>query len=174
VSLSASAADPERDPLSYQWSVMNEPDGPNAALTSRDASATSATGLTVAGDYVFQVELSDPSHTGEEKLIVTVDPPNPSAPTILSAAAAPTALTLPVATTRLSATTRGPDGHPISHSWSIKSRAAGATPALSAQGSPASDATGLTVPGVYVFTLDVVDRTKTAQRNVTAMVRKAP
>jgi hypothetical protein len=101
---------------------------------------------------------------------VTVYPPNPSAPTILNAAAAPATLTLPAETTRLSATTSDPDGDPLSHWWSVKRKPAGAAPAFSAQGSPNSDVTGLTVPGTYVFTLHAVDRTKAAQREVTVAV----
>lgn len=172
--LRCAAIDLEGDPLTYRWSVLSQPAGAAALLTSPTAAACPVTNMTVAGDYVFQVELSDPSHTVAEKLIVTVHPPNPSAPTILNAAAAPATLTLPVAMTRLSATTRDPDGDPISHWWSVKSKPVGAAPAFSAQGCPACDVTGLTVPGVYVFTLDVVDRTKAAQRDITVMVRKAP
>jgi hypothetical protein len=54
--------------------------------------------------------------------------------------------------------------------WSVKSKPVGAARVFSAQGSPNCDVAGLTVPGTYVFTLRVVDRTKAAQRDVTVSV----
>jgi hypothetical protein len=108
--LRCAAIDLEGDPLTYRWSVLSQPAVAAALLASPAAAACPVTNMTVPGDYVFQVKLSDPSHTVAEKLIVTVDPPNPSAPTIMDAAAAPATLTLAVAATRLSATSRDPDG----------------------------------------------------------------
>jgi hypothetical protein len=169
--LRCAGVDLEGDPLTYRWRVLSQPVGAAVLLATPTAAACSVTNMTVAGDYAFQIELSDSSHTVSQKLTVTVYPPNPSAPTILNAAAAPAILTLPVETTGLSATTSDPDGDPLSHWWSVKSKPAGAAPAFSAQGSPNSDATGLTVPGTYVFTLHAVDRTKVAQRDVTVTVK---
>jgi hypothetical protein len=169
--LRCAGVDLEGDPLTYRWSVLSRPAGAAAVLATPTAAACPVTGMTVAGDYVFQIELSDPAHTVSPKLTVTVYPPNPSAPTILNAAAAPATITLPVETTRLSATTSDPDGDPLSHWWSVKSKPAGAAPAFSAQSSPNSDVTGLIVPGTYVFTLRAVDRTKVAQRDVTVPVK---
>jgi hypothetical protein len=171
--LRCAGLDLEGDPLTYQWSVLSQPPGAAALLAAPSAATCPVTGLTIAGDYVFQVELRDPTHTVATKLIVTVYPPNPSAPTILNASASPATITLPVQTTALSATTSDPDGDPLSHWWSVKSKPAGSTPVFSAQNSPNSDVTGLTVPGTYVFTLRTVDRTKVAQRDVTVTVKDA-
>jgi len=168
--LRCAGIDMEGDPLAYRWSVLSQPVGAAALLAAPTAAACPVTNMTVAGDYVLQIELSDPTHTVSQKLTVTVYPPNPSAPMILNAAAAPATLRLPAETTRLSATTSDPDGDPLSHWWSVKSKPAGAAPAFSAQASPNSDVTGLTVPGIYVFTLRAVDRTKAAQREVTVTV----
>jgi O-glycosyl hydrolase len=165
--------DLEGDPVTYRWSLLSQPTGAATVLGAPTAATCSVTNMTVAGDYVFQLELSDPTHTVSEELTVTVDPPNPSAPTISNAAATPATLTRPVETTKLSATTSDPDGDPLSHWWSVKSKPAGAAPVFSAQGSPSSDVTGLTVPGTYVFTLHAVDRTKAAQRDVTVTVKDA-
>jgi O-glycosyl hydrolase len=169
--LRGAGMDVEGDPLSYRWSVLSEPPGADALLAAPTTATCPVTNMTVAGDYVFQLELSDPTHTVAAELTVTVYPANPSAPTIVNAVAAPAAITLPAGTTRLSATTGDPDGDPISHWWSVKSKPAGAEPVFSAQGSPSSDVSGLTAPGTYVFTLHVVDRTKAAQRDVTVTVK---
>jgi len=163
--------DLEGDPLTYRWSLLSQPVGAAAVLGAPTATTCPVTNMTVAGDYVFRLELSDPTHTVSEELTVTVYPPNPSAPAISNVAASPASLTLPIGTTHLSATTSDPDGDPVSLWWSVKSRPAGASPVFSAQSSPDSDVTGLTVPGTYVFTLHAVDRTKAAQRDVTVTVK---
>jgi hypothetical protein len=103
-------------------------------------------------------------------LTVPVYPANPSAPTISSAMASPATVALGAGGTHLAASTRDADGDPISHWWSVKSKPAGASPVFSAQSSTNTDVTGLTEPGVYVFTLSAVDRTKFAKRDVTVTV----
>ncbi|MCL5282187.1 MAG: hypothetical protein M1376_20040 [Planctomycetes bacterium] len=171
--LRSAGLDLENDPLTYRWTILSQPTGAAALLASPATAKCQVTNLTIAGDYIFQIEVSDPTHTVAAKLPVTVYPPNPSAPTIANALASPATLTLPVETTRLSATTSDADGDPLSHWWSVKSKLAGAAPAFSAQGSPSTTVTGLTVPGTYVFTLTVVDRTKVAKQDVTVTVLDA-
>ena len=168
--LRCAGLDLEGDALSYRWSVLSQPAGAAALLASPDTAQCKVTNMTVAGDYVLRIELSDPTHTVSENLPVTVYPRNPSAPTISNATASPAAVTLAAGTTWLSATTADPDGDPISHWWSVKSRPAGASPVFSAQGSPGTRADGLTAQGTYVFTLTVVDRTRVAKRDVTVTV----
>jgi O-glycosyl hydrolase len=162
--------DLEGDLLSYHWSVLNQPAGASASLGSPASTSCQASNMNVAGDYVFRIELSDPTHTVSQDLTVTVYPENPSAPVILNAAASPATLTLPADETSLFASTSDPDGDPISHWWSVKSAPAGVSPEFSAQGSASTTVTGLTVSGVYVFTLSVVDRTKFARKDVSMTV----
>ena len=162
--------DLEGDPLSYRWTLIRQPPGASASLSDPTATNCQVTGMTVAGDYVFELALSDPTHTVSESLTVTVYPLNPSAPTISSAAASPATMALGAGGTRLLATTRDADGDPISHWWSVKSKPAGTSPTFSAQGSANTDVTGLTAPGAYVFTLHAVDRTRFARRDVTVTV----
>jgi O-glycosyl hydrolase len=162
--------DLEGDPLSYRWSVLSQPAGASVALASPANTKCQASNMSVAGDYVFRIELSDPTHTVSQNLTVTVYPENPSAPVISNAAASPATLTLPADQTSLSASTSDPDGDPVSHWWSVKSAPAGAWPEFSAQGSPSTTVTGLTVPGTYVLTLSVVDRTRFTKGDVTVTV----
>lgn len=168
--LRCATLDLEGDPISYHWMLTSQPPGASASLANPTTTNCSVTGMTVAGDYVFKLEVSDPTHTVLENLVVTVYPRNPSAPTISNATASPVTIALGADGTRLLATTRDADGDPISHWWSVKSKPVGATPMFSAQGSPNTDVTGLTDTGVYVFTLSVVDRSRFSKRDVTVTV----
>ena len=161
--------DLEGDPLFYRWSLFSQPLGASTSLASPTETNCQVTGMTIAGDYVFELELSDPTHTVSEKLTVTVYPLNPSAPTISNATASPATIT-PDEDTRLQSTTRDADGDSISHWWSVKSKPDGTTPTFSAQGSPSTNVTGLTKAGVYVFILHAVDRTRFTKRDVTVTV----
>jgi len=167
--LRCAGLDLEGDPLSYRWTLASQPTGASASLAAPTATNCQVTGMTVAGDYVFELVVSDPTHAVLENLTVPVYPRNPSAPVISSATASPATIALGD-DTRLQATARDADGDPISHWWSIKSKPSGATPIFSSQGSPNTLVTGLTEPGAYVFTLSVVDRTRFTKRDVAVIV----
>jgi O-glycosyl hydrolase len=163
--------DLEGDPLAYRWSAVSQPPGSKISLANPSTGNCAASGMTAPGDYVFRFEVSDPTHTVSEELTVPVYPENTSAPFIKSAGASPPTLTLPTTSrTFLSAETGDRDGDVISHWWSVKSAPKGAAPVFSNQGSPETDVTCLTVPGTYVFTLIVVDRTKYTTKDVTVTV----
>jgi len=169
-SLRGGGWDLEGDPLTFQWSVVSQPAGAAVMLTTPTQSSCLASNMTVAGDYVFKFEVSDPGRTVSENLTVTVYPAN-TAPVIASATASPASLQLPDSATSLSATTSDPDGDVISHWWSVKSCPAGAAPVFARQGSANKAVMSLTGEGKYVFTLTVVDRTKSATKDVTVTVQ---
>ncbi len=167
--------DLEGDPLSYRWSTLSQPIGGKVSLSNATTTNCTSSNMTVAGEYVFRFEVSDPTHTVSKELTVPVYPENPSAPFIKSAGASPPSLTLPATSrTVLSATTGDRDGDLISHWWSVKSSPQGAAPAFSNQGSAETTVTRLTTPGTYVFTLTVVDRTKHTTTDVTVTVGGSP
>ncbi len=168
--LRGGAWDIEGEALTYKWSVANQPPGANVTLETPTEQKCKVSNITVAGDYVFKFEVSDPTHTVAENLKMTVYPVN-TAPIIEAATATPADLTLPAASTTLSATTSDPDGDVISHWWSLKSGPAGAQAVFASQGSVNTSVSGLTVAGTYVFTLTVVDRTKHDTRDITVKVR---
>lgn len=67
VQLMCSATDSEMNELSYAWSIISHPEGAQVSLAEPNAAVTRVDGLTVPGDYVFRLEITDPTHT------VTVD-----------------------------------------------------------------------------------------------------
>ena len=139
--------------------------------------------LTVAGNYVFQYSLSDPTHTVSQQLTVPVYPAN-TAPVISSATATAATITLPTATTSLAAVTSDPDaaaitpwrpgGDVLTHWWSVQSAPAGASPVFANQGAKNTAVGGLTATGTYVFRLTAIDRTLTATKDVTVTVAPPP
>ncbi len=65
--LRAGAQDVEKDPLSFRWSIASQPQGASAVLETPGEGGCKVTGMTVPGDHIFRLEVSDPTHT------VTVD-----------------------------------------------------------------------------------------------------
>jgi hypothetical protein len=171
--LRGGAFDLEGDPLTYRWSVVSQPPGASVSLANPTSTNCTSSNMTVAGDYVFRFEVSDPMHTVSENLTVTVYPVN-TAPVITTAVASPASLMLPESASALSATTSDPDGDVISHWWSVKSCPAEAKPLFARQGSADTTVSGLTEPGTYVFMLAVVDRSKCTTRDVIVSVNPPP
>jgi hypothetical protein len=170
--LRVDARDLENDPLSFQWHIVSQPPGANAHLSSPTSSQCPVSNMTIPGDYVFRVDASDGAHTVSDALTVPVYPVN-TAPVIANVAATPSELVLPTSgIAELSADTSDPDGDTISHWWSIKSRPTGAAPVIAQPGAATTEVTGLTTLGTYVFTLTVVDRTKSVTAQVTVVVRE--
>ena len=77
VTLTSKANDAELDALKYNWSIFSQPNGANALIATPSAATTSVTGLSVAGIYVFQVNISDGVNTSSRKVYVIVYPSNP-------------------------------------------------------------------------------------------------
>src|SRR5205085_1562263 len=75
--LSVTASDPELDALTYHWSVSNQPAGANATLTTSNAATTAVNGLTVAGTYVFNVDVRDSVNTSSKQVYLIVYASNP-------------------------------------------------------------------------------------------------
>lgn len=162
--------DLEGDPLTYRWSILSQPAGAKALLASPDRPSCVASNLTVAGDYVFRFQVSDPTHTVARDLKVTVHPAN-AAPLIEALEAEPSVLRLPASILLLRARTKDPDGDVITHWWSVRSAPAGARPILERPGAPATVVKGLTVPGKYVFTLAAIDRAAVVRGEVEVFVQ---
>ena len=76
--LSVTANDAELDPLTYHWSVTSQPAGANAMLATPTNTTTTVSGLTVAGTYVFNVDVKDAMNTSSKKVYLVVYDSNPS------------------------------------------------------------------------------------------------
>lgn len=177
--LRVSIPDPEGDPVTVQWTVLSTPPGATVSLSAPTATSCDASGMTVAGDYVFRVTAQDPTHTVVKDLTVPVFPADQAA-VISSATASPASLTQPAASTTLSAVTSDPDAASIApwrgsndvltHWWVVKSKPAGASPTFGTPGSTTTTVSGLSVAGTYVFTVRAIGRDAMATKDVTVTV----
>ena len=57
------AWDIEHDPLRYRWSVVRQPRGARAQLETPNEAGCKVNGMTAPGEYVFRLQISDPTHT---------------------------------------------------------------------------------------------------------------
>ena len=179
------STDLENDPITYQWNVLSQPSGASVQLATPTQSSCVASHMTVAGNYLFQVAVSDPSHTVTANLNVPVYPANVP-PVISSITATPDSITLPNSSVSLSAITSDPDagvmapfrpdgsGDALTHFWSVVSAPAGAQPYFSNAGWPNTSVGNLTVAGTYVFRLAALDRTGMTTQDVTVSVVNSP
>ncbi len=159
----------DNDTLTYQWSVHSQPTGANAQFATPAADQTTVSGMTVAGDYVFRLTVSDGTTTVSRDHTVPVYPVN--ATPAVSASANPTSLTLPVSSTQLSSTSSDADGDALTHWWKVISAPAGASPQFSTQTAANTTVTGMIVPGTYSFQHVVTDQFSfKASSNVTVTV----
>jgi O-glycosyl hydrolase len=167
--LRGGAFDLEGGKLTYKWSVVKQPSGSEVRLESPNQGGCKMTNISVAGDHVVNLQVSDGTSTVSEELTVPVYPRN-SAPVIAAIQATPSLLTLPDRSALLSATTSDPDGDVISHWWRVKGKPPGANPEFTKQGHLETGVNGLTVEGKYVFELTAVDRSKLARKEVMVAV----
>ena len=167
--LRGGALDLEGDKVAFRWSVVRQPAGSDVRLETPGDAKCKVTGITKAGDHVFRLEAGDGAGTVAADLTVPVFPVN-SAPVVERVVATPAELVLPDSSAAISALTRDPDGDVISHWWRTKKQPDGSKAAFSKQGARDTTVSGLSVEGLYVFELTVVDRTLSATREVTVTV----
>jgi O-glycosyl hydrolase len=152
VALSIEAQDTELDPLAYSWAVTSQPAGAATVLASPASAATSASGMSVSGTYVFTGTVTDAAGPSSRTVTVVRYAAN-QPPTIVKGA-------------RFFRTERvvqpasnfpcGPglifsfdlEGDAVTNVFSVVSQPAGASAAFAG-----TNAVGLTVPGAYVFRL---------------------
>ncbi len=172
--LRAAGWDLEKDPLSYQWEVLSQPPGAVAALASPNAGSCAVSNMSIAGDYVFRIKVSDGHQTVPKTLTVRVYPLN-NAPVVQSITVTPPILALPTSgVAQLSASTSDPDGDTITHWWSVVSKPSGTTISIATPGSPATQVSGLTAKGTYTFRLTVIDRSLVTTADAAVVVRSQP
>jgi len=144
-----------------QWSVVSQPAGASVALGSTTyifvSIRANVSGMTVPGDYVFQVNITNPGHPDLTAQIICTVHSATAAPVINSITASPASLTLPTNTLQLSAVTSGSTNQPLRHWWVVKTAPAGARPQFDHQGATNTTVSNLRPPGSYTFTLRAFD-----------------
>ncbi len=161
-----------------QWSVVRQPAGASVILGSTTyiyvSIRANVSGMTVPGDYTFQVNVSNPGHPDlTAQVICTVNPAS-AVPVISSITLSPASLTLPANASQLSAVTGGSTNQPLRHWWVVKTAPAGAKPAFAHQGLPNTVVSNLVLPGSYTFTLRAFDDLHMTTKDVPLTVNPAP
>lgn len=171
--LSAGATDPELDSISYQWSVAQQPSGADATIADPNSAGTSVAGLTAAGDYVFNLAVSDPAHTVTKTVRLTVFPDNQPPVVVDLHNRNPVTVTLPTTSTTLRGGGRDLEGDVLTYQWTVLSQPSGASAVLGAPTAQSCAASNMTVPGDYVFRFEVRDPTHVVSDNLTVTVYPA-
>ena len=177
--LSVIANDAELATLTYHWSVTNEPAGANAVFANSNAAATMVNELTVAGTYVFNMDVSDGVNISSKQVYLMAY--NSTPPPVLGQSgfriAPPYGLVfgdpgsmthanieLPTSSVTLQAGISDLENSDFTGrgTWSILSQPAGANAGLSSDTiyiyvSIRANVTNMVVPGDYVFQLIVTN-----------------
>lgn len=160
------------------WSLVTEPAGANAGVDSTIyiyvSIRANATNMTVPGDYVFQLIVTNPAPPNLTNQIICTVKPATTAPVISSITATPPGVTLPTNSLQLLAMTSGSTNQPLRHWWAIKTIPAGAEPQFDHQGTTNTTVSNLLIPGSYTFTLRVFDDLHETTQDKTLTVSAAP
>jgi hypothetical protein len=143
------------------WSLLSQPPGANAGVSSTTyifvSLRANVTNMTVTGDYLFQINVTNPGHPDlTAQILCTVNPAS-SPPVISSITASPSSLTLPTNSLHLSAMTSGSTNQPLRHWWVVKTAPVGVKPLFDHQGTTNTMVSNLNLPGSYTFTLRTFD-----------------
>jgi len=161
-----------------KWSLVSQPAGAKAVVSGTTYIFVSlraeVTHMTVTGDYVFQINVTNPGHPDLVAHVVCTVVPAAAPPVIGSITASPPRLTSPAATALLSAVTSSPAKQLLRHWWAVKSAPAGAEPLFDHQGLPNTTVGNLTLPGTYVFTLRAFDDLHMSTRDLSLTVNPTP
>ncbi len=177
--LSVTANDPERDSLTYHWSIVSQPAGASVVLATPDAATTNAAGLTAGGTYTFNVDVSDGFHSVSRRsyLIVYASNQPPAFNYVGFRLASPygvildlphtdgsmlrTSITLPTNSGTLQANISDPENDPLTGLWRIVSQPAGGAATLDSTYyqyvSFRAQIRNMSVPGEYVFEISAND-----------------
>jgi len=159
--LRSAATDPERDALTYAWSVVAQPDGAEAKVGQPGAAVTRVTGLTRAGDYVFRVAVSDGAHTVQRDVLVrSFEGNQPPVPADVHNRI-PVWVRVTDGGTLLRCGAWDVERDKLSFRWTVVRQPNGAAAHLETPDKAACKATGMTRPGMYVFRLEVSDPANT-------------
>jgi hypothetical protein len=161
------------------WSILSQPAGANAGISGGTvyifvSIRANVTNMTVPGDYVFQLVVTNPAPPNLTNQIICTVHPASSAPVISSITATPAGVTLPANSIQLSAITSGSTNQPLRHWWYAKNVSLGAHPQFDHQGATNTTVRNLNLPGNYTFTLRAFDDIHMTTQDKTITVSAAP
>jgi hypothetical protein len=160
------------------WTLVSEPAGANAGVGDTVyifvSLRANVTNMTVPGDYLFQINVTNPGHSDLTAQILCTVKPASSAPVISSITASPPGITLPANSLQLSAITSGSTNQPLRHWWAVKAVPPGAQPQFDHQGATNTMVSNLNLPGNYTFTLRAFDDLHMTTLDKTISVGAAP
>ena len=155
ITLSAAAQDPERNPLSYSWTVKSQPKGGRVAINDPEAAVTSVNGLTVPGRYAFEVTVGDGTSAVKRAVLVNVFGGN-QPPMLLDVHnRIPVLVTLPHDHTLLIGGALDLEGDKLSFRWSVAKQPQGADVRLETPDKQKCKLTNITVAGDHVVRFEV-------------------
>jgi hypothetical protein len=167
--LAGSGTDSDGTIASYNWTYISGPKTPT--LTNSLTNTLTASAMTTAGSYVFQLEVKDNvGGIGKDQVTVIVK----SATNVLPVAnaGADVTLTLPTSSTSISGSGSDSDGTIASYSWTFISGPK--TPTLTNASTQTLSASALSMAGNYVFQLLVKDNLGASGTDqVTVVVKNA-
>jgi hypothetical protein len=170
VSLDGSGSyDPDGSIVTYIWQQLS---GPTATITNSASAATTVTGLTAAGSYVFQLTVIDnKGYTSSSQVTITQNPPLNALP--LANAGTNQVITLPSSQVSLDASgSSDPDGTIVSYSWTTQS---GPAVYNFSDVTVANPTVNNLVAGTYVFRVSVTDNSGgVATADVSVVVQPDP
>ena len=169
----AAAVDPEGDPLTFTWRLKAAPVGANVLLTSPRSPLSLARGLSRPGEYVFELSVSDAHHTVRRRVHLRVFADN-QPPTVLDVHnRMPVRVSADAGRTQLRGSALDLEGDSLAFRWRLVESPPGTAVSLAAPDSPRCEVKGMTVPGRYLFRLEVSDGNRTASQELAVPVYPA-
>ena len=161
------------------WTLVSQPASANAGISGGTvyifvSLRANVTNMVVPGDYLFQVNVTNPGHSDLTNQIICTVKPASSAPGITNITASANSIILPNNSVQLSAITGGSTNQPLRHWWYVKTVPAGAKPIFDHQGATNTTVGNLNLPGSYTFTLRAFDDLHETTLDKTITVNAAP
>ena len=147
------SSDPDDDELSFQWSVRSQPESADTALENASSAQPSFV-PPVPGEYVFELEVSDPaglSSTDAVTVTLTNEPP------AISLAEFDRNVVVGDGVTLDASASSDADGHALTYSWHVVDLPAESGIPVGYSGSGSTLTVQFDKQGEYVFELHVTD-----------------
>ncbi|OPZ86105.1 MAG: hypothetical protein BWY76_01098 [bacterium ADurb.Bin429] len=170
LSLRCAATDPERDPLTYTWSVVSKPQGATVTLAQPTAATTRADGLTLPGSYFFRVAVHDGRNTVTRDVAVGVFEGNQPPVPVDVHNRNPVWVRVKNGGTLLRGNAWDIERDQLTFKWTVVRQPAGAATRLETPDKSECKVMGMTLPGDYVFRMEISDPANTVSHEHTVPV----